>query len=183
MLTKLSGSLFFRIPFLAFAVCATVATSDSSWRIDATPTPIDEEITLAGGSSVNRTIDYAASQGVIFDSSLTGTPPGVTPIAYTYQTGRPAPGDGGVDSVGPPDAGPLRPLGCDGRFEFEIGRRDGPDTIRTSLGNCGSEGLMTLWVTNESASEVQIHLKVSVSIAGGGDETPKGAFVRASVVP
>lgn len=202
-LSRAFRSPFLRVPFLAFAVFATVATSQAKWDVDAIA--VDERITLAPGTTVARKIEFEASHDVVFDTVVTGTAEPGTRVHVTHVDERDASGDAGdaadtgapgdADDAGA-DAGRMTCRGglihrADEERRWQRIDRDGtpyetsPDRKMTVRGQCDAKsGVTVVQVTNESAAEVELHLTVRAVISGVGDsDAPDGAFVRAKIAP
>lgn len=198
--SKAFRSPFFRVPFLAFAVFATVATSQARWSLEASP--IDEDITLAPGASLERRVEYEASQAVGFATKLSGAGVDGASVRVANEdssSAHPDLDDARFDagpSAGDAGAGVVR--GCDGQWSFRWieGRwrpldRDGnvretfATTTMHAAGSCDTkEGTVAVKVTNLGESEVKLRMSTEVLIVGAGDsDPPDGAFVRAKVVP
>ena len=185
-------SPFVRIPFLAFAVIATVATSQPEWDVEARP--VDEGITLTRGASVERKIGYEGSHDVRIRSELSGSAPSGTRIRIQHTDPNGAPDvDAGGDG-GSAETGGLVRCSADATYESkEPGKwvrvypdgqlADWSSSTMSADSSCKSKsGTTIVKVTNEGGDELKLHLTIRAIIGGVGDDTPDGAFVRAQVV-
>lgn len=184
---RLFRSPFVRVPFIGFAVVATVATSAPQWDLEARA--VDEGVTLAPGDSFERKVEYDASHDVQLETSVTGPAASGTRIRVEHD-------DSNGDSAA--DAGDRIHVGsgaCDARFTYEskepgrwvFVRTDGTldeiaYTAAESKSSCNSKsGVATVKVTNDGAESLKLHVVVRATI-GGRDDEPDGAFVNAKVV-
>ncbi|MBX3207482.1 MAG: hypothetical protein KF764_20710 [Labilithrix sp.] len=184
-------SPFVRVPFLAFAVVATVATSQAKWDVDALA--VDEGLTLAPGTSVARKIEFEGSHEVVFDTVVSGS---AAPGTKVHVEHADASGEPDADAGATGDAGSMTCRGgwihrADDERRWVRVDRDGvpyessPQSTMTLRGECSAKSGVTLVkITNESTAELELHLTVRAVISGVGDsDAPDGAFVRAKVVP
>lgn len=204
-LSSLFRSPYFRVPFLAFAVISTVATSQAEWTLDSTP--VDEDITVAPKSTFEKKVQYEASQNVGLNTDLTGKGTEGARVQVQYEDSssaspdrndRPQEGAPVIDASadGGADAGVV--YGCDGKWRYEwAGKQWRPMADDGRLLDTYAEGTMfpatscdtktgtvTIKITNESDSELKLHLKARVKIGDVGDsDPPSGAFVRGKVDP
>jgi hypothetical protein len=173
-LGQLFRSPFVRVPFLAFAVFSSVATSAPSWSLeDATP---KERIELQAGQSVERKVAYDASEDhvrlrVVLErfSSTSG--------ATLRITGEECHLSGLYEQ---------RPGGE--WFNLDASTTDEiPSSPSLSLdGSCKSlkSGTLVLRIENVGATGVAFDAHQVASIGyDGTDETPSGAFVHVTVLP
>ncbi len=195
----MSVSRFFRsplvrVPFLLFAVVATVATSVPAWQLD--DTPIDQAITLAAGASVERKIGYEASHPVDLRTDLrtdlSSPDASGTKLRIVYDDATTPPAS---DAGGSRDRDNYRNA-CDSGWLYESNKAgkwkttgDGTDpsdywsSLASANATCSNNtGTVTIRITNEGRSSLDLHWTTIARIGDRGDE-PKGAFVRAKVVP
>jgi hypothetical protein len=200
-------SPFVRIPFLAFAVISTVATSAPAWDLQANP--ISEDITLAPGESYVRKVEYSASQPVAFNTEIRAAQ-GVAQVRIENEDTSSSHHDlddskfahdldaGTLDASTNASLGGAVVKGCDGHWRATRGGvswhfitddgREIPAYESSEVsagGSCDTKaGTVTLTVTNEDSAELKAHVSTTVTIRGDdSDDPPKGAFVTAKVVP
>jgi hypothetical protein len=180
-------SPLFRVPFLAFAIFSSVATSNPDHHLlYAHPDPIDEDITLAPGASITRKIEYSANDVVSFEAELNGaaSPGALLRIESTN-----------ISAETSPDAsvGASRRNDCNEQWRFRMERSrwlaiqpDGSvssptvDNLVHIGGDCGTEtGTLTFKVENEGASEIRLHLLTTLAI----DVYDDTGVINAKVVP
>jgi hypothetical protein len=185
-LTSLLRSPFVRVPFLLFAVVATVATSQPSWSLDSTP--LDEGVKLVPGASFERKVEYEASHPVVIETELSGSSEVGAKLRITQDD---------ASNGATPDAGRgvSGATGCDGETVFEPlesgkWKKEGydgkpVDRVIEARSSCDSKkGTLTFRITNEGTASAQVHVKLQAVIRGDGDtDAPDGAFVRAKVIP
>lgn len=174
VLSQLFRSPFVRLPFLGFAVVATVATTaPDGWFLDDS-TPV-ESIELARGASVERTIAYEASERSVqltVDLGATSTTTGKLRVVAASC---------GIDeSVEQRE--PQRWRSIDGS-----GSASPSWTVTPRLlGWCsGATGTVTVRIENLGADPIVVHATMTVTISGPGNDSlpPKDAFIHVRLVP
>jgi hypothetical protein len=175
VLSTLFRSPFVRVPFLAFAVVATVATSEpAGWTLHA-ETPA-QMLTVAAGDVVERSFTWSSSEsGVELAVDLDGF----------------APAKGGAVRILAPACN------IDARFQrrddghWSTLREDGTtigighDHPRAT-GWCRDKGLAVLVrIENDGATSLTFDATVEVEARGPGGvtEAPAGAFVDVKALP
>lgn len=168
-IARLFALPYLRIPLLAAAVVATVATSAPMWSLDdVTPTQREE---VAPGEAVALTVTFEGSHDVQLATVIDRFSPGRGKIRVQQKDSR----DGCSQDV---------------TFTGEDGRWRANDASWTSLGQArtssscwsgGTRGTATITVTNNGDEPIAFDWHFQATVSEEGDETPDGAFVTIQV--
>lgn len=168
-LARLFALPYLRIPVLAAAVVATVATSAPMWSLDdQTPTQREE---VAPGEAVELTVTFQGSHPVQVATVMNRFSPGRGKIRVQQNDSR----NGCSQDV--------TFTGEDDRWRANGSTWANPGVARTSS-SCfsgGTRGTATVVVTNIGEEPIAFDWHFEASISGEGDETPDGAFVTIQV--
>ncbi len=168
-LARLFALPYLRIPVLAAAVVATVATSAPMWSLDdVTPTQREE---VAPGEAVELPITFQGSHDVQLATVLDRFSPGRGQVRVQHDDAR---SGCSLD---------VTFTGEDGRWRANGSSWASPGQARTSSSCWGAatRGTATIRVTNTGDDPIAFDWHFEATISGEGDETPDGAFVTIQV--
>lgn len=168
-LARLFALPYLRIPLLAAAVVATVATSAPMWSLEDTTEAQREEV--APGEAVELTVTFQGSHDVQVATVIDRFSPGRGKIRVQQNDSR---------------------TGCsqDVTFTGEDDRWRANDATWASAGQArtssscrsgGTRGTATVVVTNTGDEPIAFDWHFVATVSGDGDETPDGAFVTIQV--
>jgi hypothetical protein len=193
MFASTLDSPLLRIPFLVFAVLATVATNNDdgappSWNLQNTA--FEEQVTLEPGASLERSLRYEGTHEVSITSTVVGTAKAGARVSVVHDDLE----DG---KAAEPTRARATHRGCDATFTLEAsgdgkwkhvdvtGTADGQplDGDTAVVTDCPRQrGSVVVRLTNPGIEPLKLEWRGSGRIGAQGNGAPDGALIRVSVI-